>query len=164
MDIKEKICSVCGKPFKFTSHYNKCNHCRYEESKLKKPVPTYFPPYGGMKHDKDGKPICHICGYSYHNLGNHITRSHHISSADYKKRFGLKPITKLTSFDYQRNRISNILNNPDAIKTVKENATTKDKEWVFKIRCKYCRYYSASKRVCNFYNKLIKLIPDCEAK
>lgn len=167
MEKIEKTCSVCGKKFMDThnGHGKRCNHCRHEAEKQKKKAAmtqATNPLYGALRHDEDGKPICNICGEAYHNLGIHIVRQHNMTISEYRKKFKLKPTTKLTSFSYQRERIKQMLNHPDALNSVK--TANKDTEWFFKTRCKYCRHYSPSRRWCNLNNKLIKHIPECEAK
>ena len=46
-------------------------------------------PYGIVTYDKEGKPICEICGQSFDRLLRHTQQKHGVTAKEYKKRFGL---------------------------------------------------------------------------
>jgi hypothetical protein len=45
--------------------------------------------YGKVEYDKEGKPICEICGKSFHRVLSHVRQKHDMSEQEYKKKFGL---------------------------------------------------------------------------
>lgn len=38
---------------------------------------------------QDGKPVCHICGKSFHRLMSHVRQKHDMSALEYKRTFDL---------------------------------------------------------------------------
>lgn len=44
--------------------------------------------YRPVRYD-NGKPICEICGQSFHRLMNHVRQKHGLSAREYKERYGL---------------------------------------------------------------------------
>ncbi len=45
--------------------------------------------FGHIKYDKEGKPVCHICGKSFHKLMSHVRQIHGLSAREYKVMYGL---------------------------------------------------------------------------
>lgn len=50
---------------------------------------TSHPAFGRVEHDAEGKPICHICGKSFHKLLAHVWQKHGMTAKEYKETFGL---------------------------------------------------------------------------
>lgn len=48
-----------------------------------------IPPFGEVRYDTAGNPICHICGYAYRKVLSHVWQVHGISADEYKRRYGL---------------------------------------------------------------------------
>ncbi len=87
-------------------------------------------PNGEIHYDKEGKPICHICGKSFKKLLSHVWQKHKMSAYDYKKHFGLettKSIMCKESIEIARQRN---LENYD--KVVKNNLIRKGENTRFK--------------------------------
>lgn len=87
-------------------------------------------PNGEIHYDKEGKPICHICGKSFKKLLAHVWQKHRMSAYDYKKHFGLettKSIMCKESIEIARQRN---LENYD--KVVKNNLIRKGENTRFK--------------------------------
>lgn len=51
---------------------------------------TDSPYYGTIAYDKNGLPICHICGKSYRKVLSHVVQKHGINAREYKIMFGLE--------------------------------------------------------------------------
>lgn len=62
-------------------------------SSTKKPLPKI----GEVSYDTQGKPICHICGNSFHRILCHVRQKHNLSARQYKKKFGLDLIKGVCS-------------------------------------------------------------------
>lgn len=45
--------------------------------------------YGVVSYDQEGKPICELCGRSFHRLLRHVRVSHEMTPKKYRKMFGL---------------------------------------------------------------------------
>lgn len=89
-----------------------------------------LPQKGEIKYDKEGKPICHICGKSFKKLMSHVWQKHNMFSYEYKKTFGLettKSIMWKGSVELARKRN---LDNYD--KVVTENLLKKGQDTRFK--------------------------------
>ena len=91
------ICSECGKHTD-RSYAGMCQGCyRYFKSGgFVYPLPEH----GRIRHDENGKVICHICGRSYTRLGSHVKESHDMSIEEYKEKFGLCKRAKTTERSY----------------------------------------------------------------
>lgn len=61
-----------------------------------------LPEHGRIKHDANGKVICHICGRAYTRLGSHVKESHAMSIEEYKEKFGLCKRAKTTESRYSQ--------------------------------------------------------------
>lgn len=48
-----------------------------------------LPPFGDVRYDSEGRPICHICGMALNKLAEHVRRKHHMSTEEYRSKFGL---------------------------------------------------------------------------
>lgn len=83
-----KKCQICGKTegriIKSNGIYY-CNRCYQRRGHKIYPLP----PYGEIKYNEEGNPICHICGEAHKKLMSHVWQVHGISAYDYKKEFGL---------------------------------------------------------------------------
>lgn len=89
-----------------------------------------LPNYGEIIYDKEGKPICHICGKSFKKLMSHVHQKHGLSAREYKIEFGLettKSIMCKESIELARKRN---LENYD--KVVVQNLVSKGGETRFK--------------------------------
>jgi len=67
-----------------------------------------LPQKGEILYDKDNKPICHICGQSFHRLMTHVRQKHKMSAYEYKKHYGLdttKGIASKQSSELARQRV-----------------------------------------------------------
>ena len=63
---------------------------------------------GIIRYDKEGKPICEICGKAFKRPLSHARQKHGISARDYKIRFGydtVKGICSQESHDLARERV-----------------------------------------------------------
>jgi hypothetical protein len=66
-----------------------CSRC-YQTSSLYGDAKFHkLPPKGVVQYDKDGNPICHICGRAYKKLMGHVRQKHDMTAYEYKKEFGL---------------------------------------------------------------------------
>lgn len=64
--------------------------------------------YGIIEYDKDGKPICEICGKSFLRVLTHVRQKHNISEKEYKHQFGLdvtRGICSKESSELSRQRV-----------------------------------------------------------
>ena len=58
---------------------------------------------GVLAYDEAGDLLqCHVCGHWFENLGQHARLAHGVSSADYKREFGLNRSTPLRNARLQR--------------------------------------------------------------
>lgn len=80
----------------------------------------------------DGKPVCHICGKSFHRLMTHVRQKHNLTALEYKKEFGLNTGKGITSEASSQKSREAVYNNPDIIKALTENG----KKSRFKINSK----------------------------
>lgn len=44
--------------------------------------------YGVIEYDDKGKPICEICGKSFHRVLSHVRQKHDMNEREYKLKFG----------------------------------------------------------------------------
>lgn len=94
------ICTVCGENISKSVLKNRvlCQPCYIY---IRNGNTVFAPsPYGSIHHDQESKPICHMCGQSHVKLGQHAYYHHHITTEEYKERFGLNQNTKLTQKEY----------------------------------------------------------------
>lgn len=92
------LCKECGKDVGYKSYAGMCQGCYkyFKNGGTINPIPEH----GRIEYDINGKIICHICGRAYSRLGSHIKESHNMTTAEYKKQFGLCARTKTTTEDY----------------------------------------------------------------
>lgn len=55
--------------------------------------------FGVIEYDKEGKPICEICGKSFLRVMNHVRYKHDMTEREYKKQFGFDLIKGICSKD-----------------------------------------------------------------
>lgn len=87
-------------------------------------------PQGTIEYNQDGKPICEICGKSFHRLLSHVRQKHQINEREYKLMYGLdlkKGICSKKSS--QKSRRKALLNYN---KVIKINLLSKGKKTQFK--------------------------------
>lgn len=71
-------------------------------------VPVGFGYLGVVQYDdKEDKIQCHICGKFYTALAGHLVK-HHISSRDYKEKFGLRTGTPLAAMNFLRRQSEDV--------------------------------------------------------
>lgn len=96
------FCKECGKPVKDKVYHGcMCQGCYnyFRKGGVIHPIPEH----GRVRHDAEGKVICHICGRSYTRLGSHIKESHKMTIKEYKEVFGLCASAKTTEENYHDN-------------------------------------------------------------
>lgn len=89
-----KTCGNCGAHKRVFNNkvYNipLCEHCRQEIFLYGELLKVHdLPPKGEIHYDKNGKPICHICGKAYHKLMSHVVQKHGMTEREYKDEFSL---------------------------------------------------------------------------
>ena len=73
--------------------------------------------YGIVEYDSLGKPICELCGLSFHRLLSHVRQKHDMNERDYKLKFGLDLHKGICSeFSSQKTKMSTLLNYETCIK------------------------------------------------
>ena len=93
------ICKACGKHTD-KSYGGMCQGC-YHYFKNGGTINT-LPDKGRIKHDTNGRVICHICGRAYTRLGSHVRESHNMTIEEYKEEFGLCKRAKTTESSYSK--------------------------------------------------------------
>lgn len=93
------FCKECGK-YTERSYSGMCQSCYHYFRKGG--VVNPLPEHGRIKHDTNGKVICHICGRAYTRLGSHVKESHDMSIEEYKEKFGLCKRAKTTESSYSQ--------------------------------------------------------------
>lgn len=86
-------------------------------------------PYGQIKYNEDGKPMCEICGEYFDRVISHVRQKHEMNEREYKKQFGFdlkKGICSKVSSERTRYKT---LNNYD--KCIQRNLITKGVETRF---------------------------------
>ena len=73
-------------------------------------------PKGVITFDENNNPICHICGQAHKKLGGHIYWHHNMTVEEYKFRYKLNAIDKLTNPEYSDMMRQHVLNNPEVIR------------------------------------------------
>lgn len=58
------------------------------------------PPHGVVEYDKQGRPICHVCGMAFDKLIEHTKRKHGLDTVAYRQMFGLMFSARLTGPKY----------------------------------------------------------------
>lgn len=58
---------------------------------------TEHPHFGEVVYDKQGNPVCHICGKGFKKLLTHVWQKHELSGNEYKETFGLEKKKGITS-------------------------------------------------------------------
>lgn len=64
--------------------------------------------YGIIEYDKNGKPVCEICGKSFNRVLSHVRQKHDMNEREYKKKFGFdlkKGICSQESSDKSREKV-----------------------------------------------------------
>ena len=69
---------------------------------------------GGLTQDSVGNIQCHICGFWWIHLGQHVAKTHHWQPEDYRETFGLNRLTALCNEDYSIARAVIAKRNQDA--------------------------------------------------
>ena len=93
------LCKECGKQIGYKVFSGgTCQACYnyFRKGGIVYPIPEY----GRIKHDVNGKVICHICGRAFTRLGSHIKESHNMSIKEYKEKFGLCANARTTESNY----------------------------------------------------------------
>lgn len=67
--------------------------------------------YGEVTYDKDGKPVCELCGNSYTRLMSHVWQKHNMLARQYKKRFGLNVSKSIISEESKRKSHDAVMKN-----------------------------------------------------
>ena len=70
---------------------------------------------------QDGKPVCHICGKSFHRLMSHVRQKHGISALEYKKMFGLNIGKGIISEESAKKSRNAVHNHPEIIEHLTTN-------------------------------------------
>lgn len=86
--------------------------------------------YGIIEYDQEGKPICEICGKSFHRVLSHVRQKHDMNEKEYKIKFGFdlhKGICSRFSQELSRRRVEE-----NYEKSVKENLLKKGSKTRFK--------------------------------
>lgn len=91
------FCKECGKHTD-RKYSGMCQSCYnyFRKGGTVNPLPEH----GRIRHDKNGKVICHICGRAYTRLGSHVREAHNMSIEEYKEKFGLCKRAKTTERSY----------------------------------------------------------------
>lgn len=92
------LCKECGKIIQGKTYSGMCQGCYnyFKKGGTINPLPEH----GRIKHDTNGKIICHICGRAYSRLGSHIRESHNMTIKEYKEMYGLCARSRTTANDY----------------------------------------------------------------
>lgn len=102
-----KVCTKCG--VKITSG-KLCVSCR---NYIKKGgVWHELPPYGEVRYDDEGRPICHVCGMAFDKLIEHTIRKHGLDSLSYRQTFGLMLSARLTGPKYHEKMRQHVAEKP----------------------------------------------------
>lgn len=92
---------------------NICQACYLYE---RKGGTLYDPsPAGLLVFDTDDNPICHICGQAHQKLGGHIYWRHKMTVKEYKEKFNLNQVDRLTGLEYRSKMRDHVLRQPEII-------------------------------------------------
>ena len=69
--------------------------------------------YGIIEYDATGKPICEICGKSFHRVLSHVRLKHNMNHKEYKTKFGLDIKKGICSEESKNISRQYVLNNYD---------------------------------------------------
>lgn len=95
------FCKECGKQIGYKVFSGgTCQACYnyFRKGGIVYPIPEY----GRIKHDVNGKVICHICGRAFTRLGSHIREHHNMAIKEYKEKFGLCANARTTENSYSQ--------------------------------------------------------------
>ncbi len=110
----------------------------------------YYMTKGILRYDNDGKPICEICGRSFHRLGRHVYQAHDMTARQYKEHYGLDVSMGLIS-DESKAKIQQAVERNYEI-VVERNLLEKGKETRFQEG--HSMNYERSKQTLNRLRKL----------
>src|SRR5574344_577843 len=108
-------CTVCGESISKSVLKSRhiCQACYQYERKggvINAPSPK-----GVITFDENNNPICHICGQAHTKLGSHIYWHHHMTVEEYKVRFKLNSVDRLTNPEYSEKMRDHVYHNPEVI-------------------------------------------------
>lgn len=108
-------CTVCGEHISKSVLRSRhiCQACyQYERKGGVVHAPS---PKGTIVFDENHNPICHICGQAHKKLGGHIYWHHQMTVTEYKERYKLNAVDKLTCPSYRSVMRRHALNHPEVI-------------------------------------------------
>jgi hypothetical protein len=69
----------------------------------------------------NGKPICHVCGKSFHRLMTHARQKHDLTAYQYKKKFDLNTSKSITSEESAQKSREAVHRHPELIEALRIN-------------------------------------------
>jgi predicted transcriptional regulator len=101
--------------------YQRLAHVTYIKKTTKMETNKKIIALGKLMKTQDGKVICRICNKSFHNLGNHVKRTHKIDPDEYRAMYGLNSGCSLCSDSLADKRREVINKHPELIEKLIEN-------------------------------------------